>query len=98
MFPPFPFGRPPPAPLGCPQHSAAPAPTLAPTVLKLCLQVLVCVTIALRCMVIFGHLRKLWMADGLAGEFRRELRRRGLLMAPPVLPGDPRVLPRHADQ
>jgi hypothetical protein len=65
-------------------------------VLKLCLQVLVCVTIVLRGMVIFGHLRKLWMADGLAGEFRRELRRRGLLMAPPPLPGDPRV-PHRAD-
>lgn len=66
--------------------------------LKLCLQVLVCITIILRCMVIFGHLRKLWMADGLAGEFRRELRRRGLLMTPPVLPRDPHALPRRADQ
>jgi hypothetical protein len=66
-------------------------------VLKLCLQVLVCVTIALRCMVIFGHLRKLWMADGLAGEFRRELRRRGLLMAPPARPTDPHAVPHRAD-
>ena len=65
--------------------------------LKLCLQVLVCITSILRCMVIFGHLRKLWMADGLAGEFRRELRRRGLLMAPPALPGDPHAMPRRAD-
>ncbi len=64
--------------------------------LKLCLQVLVCVTIVLRCMVIFGHLRKLWLADGLAGEFRRELRRRGLLMASPPLPSGP--LPHRADQ
>jgi hypothetical protein len=37
------------------------------------------------------------MADGLAGEFRRELRRRGLLMAPPALPVDPRALPRRTD-
>ncbi|KEF41231.1 MAG: hypothetical protein ER33_12380 [Cyanobium sp. CACIAM 14] len=66
--------------------------------LKLFLQVLVCVTILLRCMVIFGHLRKLWLADGLAGEFRRELRRRGLLMTPPPLPGDRRPLPQRADQ
>jgi hypothetical protein len=66
-------------------------------VLKLCLQVLVCVTIALRFMVIFGHLRKLWMADGLAGEFRRELRRRGLLMTPPARPSDSRALPHRAD-
>ncbi|MDM7952675.1 MAG: hypothetical protein QUV07_05595 [Cyanobium sp. CZS 25K] len=65
--------------------------------LKLCLQVLVCVTIVLRCMVIFGHLRKIWMADGLAAEFRRELRRRGLLMPPPLRPGDPRALPHRAD-
>ncbi|WP_216904101.1 hypothetical protein [Synechococcus sp. CCY 9618] len=65
--------------------------------LKLCLQVLVCVTIVLRCMVIFGHLRKLWMADGLAGEFRRELRRRGLLVTPPPISGDPRALPHRAD-
>ena len=65
--------------------------------LKLCLQVLVCVTIALRCLVIFGHLRKLWMADGLAGEFRRELRRRGLLMTPPAPHGDARALPHRDD-
>ena len=65
--------------------------------LKLCLQVLVCVTIILRCMVIFGHLRKFWMADELAGEFRRELRRRGLLMTPPALPSDSRALPHRAD-
>ncbi len=65
--------------------------------LKLCLQVLVCVTIALRCLVIFGHLRKLWLADGLAGEFRRELRRRGLLMAPPARPADSRALHHRAD-
>lgn len=66
--------------------------------LKLCLQLLVCVTIALRCLAIFGHLRKLWMADGLAGEFRRELRRRGLLMTPPSLTGESRALPHRADQ
>jgi hypothetical protein len=67
-------------------------------VLKLFLQVLVCITILLRCMVIFGHLRKLWKADGLAGDFRRELRRRGLLVSPPVLSGDRRALPHRADQ
>jgi hypothetical protein len=67
-------------------------------VLKLFLQVLVCVTIVLRCMVIFGHLRKLWKADGLAGDFRRELRRRGLLVSPPVLSGDRPTLPHRADQ
>jgi hypothetical protein len=67
-------------------------------VLKLSLQLLVCVTIVLRCMAIFGHLRKLWMADGLAGEFRRELRRRGLLMTPPSPSGDPRALPHRTDQ
>jgi hypothetical protein len=66
-------------------------------VLKLCLQVLVGVTIALRCLVIFSHLRRFWMADGLAGEFRRELRRRGLLMTPPALPSDARALPHRAD-
>lgn len=65
--------------------------------LKLCLQVLVCVTIALRCLVIFSHLRRFWMADGLAGEFRHELRRRGLLMTPPALPSDARALPHRAD-
>jgi hypothetical protein len=49
-------------------------------VLKLCLQLLVCVVIALRVLALFDHLRRAWIADSLAGEFRRELRRRGLLI------------------
>jgi hypothetical protein len=53
-------------------------------VLKLCLQLLVCLTIGLRGLALFGHLRRVWMADALASEFRRELRRRGLLMATPA--------------
>jgi hypothetical protein len=58
-------------------------------VLKLCLQLLVCLTIALRCLALFGHLRRAWLADArghrsLAAEFRRELHRRGLLMSPPL--------------
>jgi hypothetical protein len=50
-------------------------------VLKLCLQLLVCLTIALRALMLFGHLRRLWREEGqsLASEFRHELRRRGLL-------------------
>ncbi len=49
--------------------------------LKLCLQLLVCLTIALRALMLFGHLRRLWREEGhsLAAEFRHELRRRGLL-------------------
>ncbi|MFZ0406604.1 MAG: hypothetical protein WAM11_00620 [Cyanobium sp.] len=57
--------------------------------LKICLQVLVCFTIALRVSVIFGHLRRTWQHDGrrdpsLAAQFRQELRRRGLLLSLPV--------------
>ena len=50
-------------------------------VLKLCLQLLVCLTIAMRALMLFGHLRRLWREEGhsLASEFRHELRRRGLL-------------------
>jgi len=33
-------------------------------------------------------LRRAWIADGLAVEFRRELRRRGLLVATPTPRGD----------
>lgn len=49
--------------------------------LKLCLQLLVCLTIALRAFMLLGHLRRLWREEGhsLASEFRLELRRRGLL-------------------
>jgi len=53
-------------------------------VLKLFLQLLVCLTIGLRGLALFGHLRRVWMADALASEFRRELCRRGLLMATPI--------------
>ena len=41
-------------------------------------------SIGLRGLALFGHLRRVWMADALASEFRRELRRRGLLMATPA--------------
>ena len=51
-------------------------------------QVLVCLTISLRCMALFDQLRRAWIADGLAAEFRRELRRRGLLVASPSPRGD----------
>jgi len=53
-------------------------------VLKLTLQLLVCLTIGLRCAALFGHLRRAWIADGLASEFQRELRRRGLLIRSPA--------------
>lgn len=63
-------------------------PSLGPDqrhpVLKLCLQLLVGLTIALRCLALFGQLRRAWISDGLASEFRQELRRRGLLMAAPL--------------
>jgi hypothetical protein len=54
-------------------------------VLKLCLQLLVCLTIVLRALMLFGHLRRLWRDEGhtLAAEFRHELRRRGLLTTVP---------------
>ncbi|MCX5957934.1 MAG: hypothetical protein NTW51_16440 [Cyanobacteria bacterium] len=51
--------------------------------LKSILQLLVCLTIGLRCMALFDQLRRAWMTDGLSVEFRRELRRRGLLVATP---------------
>jgi hypothetical protein len=56
-------------------------------VLKICLQLLVCITIALRAFMLFGHLRRLWRDEGhsLATEFRHELRRRGLLAPLPRL-------------
>lgn len=49
--------------------------------LKLCLQLLVCLTIALRALMLFAYLRRLWRQEGhsLASEFHHELRRRGLL-------------------
>jgi hypothetical protein len=58
-------------------------PERRPGVLKPILQVLVCLTIGLRCMALVDQLRRAWIADGLAAEFRRELRRRGLLVATP---------------
>jgi len=57
-------------------------------VLKPVLQLLVCLAIALRCMALFDQLRRAWIADGLAAEFRRELRRRGLLVVTPSPRGD----------
>jgi hypothetical protein len=59
------------------------APVQRPGVLKPILQLLVCVTIGLRCLALFDQLRRAWIADGLAAEFRRELRRRGLLVVTP---------------
>ena len=56
--------------------------------LKPILQLLVCLTIGLRCMALFNQVRRAWVADGLAVEFRRELRRRGLLVATPSPRGD----------
>lgn len=61
--------------------------------LKLTLQVLFCLTVSLRFAALFGHLSQAWRAErrsprGLAAEFRRELRRRGLLVAPPLSRGD----------
>jgi hypothetical protein len=53
------------------------------------LQVLFCVALVLQGMSLFGRLRQSWIGDGLAGEFRRELRRRGLLIhapRPPIVP------------
>ena len=49
--------------------------------LKICLQLLVLITLALRGFMLFGQLRRLWREEGhsLAAEFRHELRRRGLL-------------------
>jgi len=64
------------------------APVQRPGVLKPILQLLVCVTIGLRCLALFDQLRRAWIADGLAAEFRRELRRRGLLVATPSPRGD----------
>jgi hypothetical protein len=49
--------------------------------LKLVLQLLVGLLIVFRALALFGHLRRAWRGDGLAVQFQRELRRRGL-MAP----------------
>ena len=58
--------------------------------LKICLQVIVCFTIAMRVLMFFSHLRRLWRWDGrrdlsLAAQFRRELGRRGLLLPVPEI-------------
>jgi hypothetical protein len=58
-------------------------------VLHTLLRVLVCVAVVLQGLSLFGRLRQIWIGDGLAGEFRRELRRRGLLInapRPPIAP------------
>ena len=63
-----------------------------PAMLKLCLQLLVGVSLALRLLALARHLRHAWRgtpipdAAGrrLAADFRAELRRRGLLSAPPL--------------
>jgi hypothetical protein len=54
-------------------------------VLKICLQLLVCVTIAMRLLMLFNQLRRAWRQEGhsLAAEFQSELRRRGLLSGLP---------------
>jgi hypothetical protein len=57
-------------------------------VLKPILQFLVCLAIGLRFLALFDQIRRAWIADGLAAEFRRELRRRGLLVATPSPRGD----------
>lgn len=53
--------------------------------LKIFLQVLVCITIALRLLMLFNQLRRAWREEGhtLAAEFQLELRRRGLLSSLP---------------
>lgn len=67
--------------------------------LKLCLQLLVSVSIALRLLALGRHLRRAWLHDGRAApgpaapsspaaEFRRELRRRGLLLPLPPSPAE----------
>jgi|LakMenE01Jun11ns_1017448.scaffolds.fasta_scaffold8190987_2 hypothetical protein len=51
--------------------------------LHLTLQLLVCFTLVLRGLALFGHLRRVWQSDGTPSperEFQRELRRRGLLV------------------
>ncbi|MEI8252008.1 MAG: hypothetical protein WCF98_12635 [Synechococcus sp. ELA057] len=63
----------------------APASAASLPVLKICLQVLVCLTLIFRGLVLFNQLRRLWQqeATNLAGEFHAELRRRGLLLPLP---------------
>jgi hypothetical protein len=67
-----------------------------PAMLHLCLQLLVCLSLAVRLLALARHLRHAWRgtpipdAAGrrLAADFRGELRRRGLLSAPPLAQPD----------
>lgn len=76
--------------------------------LKLCLQLLVGLSIGLRLLALGRHLRRAWLHEGrpapgsgersaLAGEFRRELKRRGLLTPLPLAPADPPPEPQPGD-
>ena len=49
--------------------------------LRHCLQGLVGLVIVLRSLALVSRLRRAWQTDGLAAQFQKELRRRGL-MAP----------------
>ncbi|MFN5118220.1 MAG: hypothetical protein ACK5FE_09140 [Cyanobacteriota bacterium] len=58
---------------------------------RLCLQLLVIAILSARTLALVRQLRRHWgsddrLADDPAHAFRRELRRRGLLSAPPRLP------------
>lgn len=75
-------------------------PNLISIVLKLCLQLLVGLSIGLRLLALGRQLRRVWLHDGLpashpgqrsglAGDFRRELQRRGLLTPLPPTPAGP---------
>lgn len=65
-------------------------------VLKLCLQLLVCLSLALRLIALAAHLRRAWRGSptphgegrALARAFRAELLRRGQLPAQPLAPSD----------
>ncbi|MEB3259888.1 MAG: hypothetical protein VKP63_04585 [Cyanobacteriota bacterium] len=48
--------------------------------LKLCLRWLFSLVLLGRVLTLIAHLRRAWRADGLASQFQRELRRRGLLV------------------
>ena len=57
--------------------------------LKICLQLLVCLLLALRALAVIGSLRRAWLGHSrrepaLAAQFQQELRRRGLLLSPPI--------------
>jgi hypothetical protein len=79
-----------------PPSLIGPAPD--PAVLKACLQLLVCLSLAVRLIALASHLRRAWQGSpppqargrapaagaALAGAFRDELRRRGLLADLPL--------------